>query len=372
MELRIYDTALNLLGVIDKITSLIWTRRYWSCGEFKLLVPHTAHNAELLKINRLIMKRGDDEAGQIRYLNIKRDTQEKENIEIHGKFLARWIGKRIVRNQIITTATIPAVMRRIIQENVTSPADINRKIHNILVADIAGINRPAVEYVTEEYTNALLAIETAAKTAGLGFGIYTDARELNHTFRIYDGLDLSADQQTYQPCIFSQEFDNVLEEEFTNSIENIKTTAYVGGEEKENVIRQIVEVNPAAAGLDRDEIFISASDVKQEYRENNVTITIPLPRYLDMLRQRGRDDLENFTEILAFSSRVNTQSNLKYKEDYDLGYIVTCVNKAWGVRVNVRITQIEETYQGKENADIEITFGEAMPALFDAIRQIIK
>ncbi|NBI18754.1 hypothetical protein D1841_09180, partial [Neglecta sp. X4] len=30
-----------LQGVIDEISSLIWTRRYWAAGEFKLLVPFT-------------------------------------------------------------------------------------------------------------------------------------------------------------------------------------------------------------------------------------------------------------------------------------------------------------------------------------------
>ena len=34
MELYIYDRDMILHGVIDEINSLIWTRRYWSAGEF--------------------------------------------------------------------------------------------------------------------------------------------------------------------------------------------------------------------------------------------------------------------------------------------------------------------------------------------------
>ena len=376
MELRVYDTAFVMHGIIEKITSLIWTRRYWACGEFKLLVPFTPRHIELLKIGRLIMKRGDDEvaddeAAVIKYINIRKNIQGKQEIEIQGRFLPTWIGKRIVRNQIITTAQMPAIIRRIVQENVTAPTDANRRINNIVLAPITGVTRPVIEYVTEEYSNALLACETAAKASFLGFGIYTDVRAKNHTFRIYDGQNLTADQTINPPCVFSHEFDNILEQEYTNSVENLRSTAYVGGEDKEGVPRQVVEVNPAAAGLDRSEIFINATDITQTYREGNDEIEIPLPQYLNMLRQRGGAELEHHAETLAFSSKVNTHSNLKYREDYNLGDRVTCVNKPWGVRINVRITEIAETYQ-RNGAETIITFGESLPSLFDAIRHMIN
>ena len=41
MELYVYSSDMELQGIVEKIASLIWTRRYWSCGEFKLLVPFT-------------------------------------------------------------------------------------------------------------------------------------------------------------------------------------------------------------------------------------------------------------------------------------------------------------------------------------------
>lgn len=50
---------------------------------------------------------------------------------------------------------------------------------------------------------------------------------------VYEGRDLTAGNTAGNaPCIFSQEFDNIVEQEYTNSVENLKTTAYVGGEEK--------------------------------------------------------------------------------------------------------------------------------------------
>ena len=62
MELYVYSSDMVLQGIVEKIASLIWTRRYWTCGEFKLLVPFTEEHSRMLVKNNIIMKRGDDEA----------------------------------------------------------------------------------------------------------------------------------------------------------------------------------------------------------------------------------------------------------------------------------------------------------------------
>lgn len=52
LELRVYDTDLVYLGVVDEITSLLWTPTYWNegtVGDIKLLVPMTEKNKSLLK-----------------------------------------------------------------------------------------------------------------------------------------------------------------------------------------------------------------------------------------------------------------------------------------------------------------------------------
>jgi hypothetical protein len=366
----IFDRALTLLGVIDKITSLIWTRRYWACGEFKLLVPFTARHVELLQKYRLIMIRGDDEAGEIQYLNIKKNSQGLEEIEVQGRFITCWIGKRIVLNQIVMTGKTQDILNRIVYENIVNPDIPGRRIPNITIPGVTGITREDIDYASGMYANALLVCETAAKASKLGFGIFTDIKKRQHIFRVYDGLNLTAEQTENPPCIFSQEFDNIIEQEYTNSIENLRSTVYVGGEESPDAPRHIVEVGDTAAGLDRDEAFINATDITQTYKDsagNDVTMSDTQYRY--MLMQRGSSELEQLAETLSFASKVNTHSNLKYRDDYNLGDRVTCINKQWGIRINVRITEITEIYQSG-SGEINITFGESLPSLFDALRQI--
>lgn len=374
MELYVYSSEMELQGIVEKIDSLIWTRRYWSCGEFKLLVPFTEEHSRMLVKNNIIMKRGDDEAAQIRYVHITKNSQGLEEIEVQGKFLIAWIGKRIIKKQIITKDTTQNILYRIVRENVTNPADTVRKIPDVSIAtDDADTESGVIDYTSEQYTNAQLAAETAAKAAKLGIRMRTDARTGAHAFSVYEGRDLTAGNTAGNaPCIFSQEFDNIVEQEYTNSIENLKSTAFVGGEEKEGVARKVAEVGGSAAGLAREEVFINATDIVQEYEDDDGTqVTLTDAEYLALLSARGAEELEQYAETLSFGSKVNTFANLIYRTDYDLGDRVTCVNKRWGIRIDVRITEIAETYQNNVE-EIDITFGESLPALLTQIRQITK
>lgn len=374
MELYVYSSDMELQGIVEKIASLIWTRRYWSCGEFKLLVPFTEEHSRMLVKNNIIMKRGDDEAAQIRYVSITKNSQGLEEIEVQGKFLIAWIGKRIIKKQIITNDTTQNILYRIVRENVTNPADTVRKIPDVSIADDdADTESGVIDYTSEQYTNAQLAAETAAKAAKLGIRMRTDARTGTHVFSVYEGRDLTAGNSAGNaPCIFSQEFDNIVEQEYTNSIENLKTTAFVGGEEKEGVARKVAEVGGSAAGLAREEVFINATDIVQEYEDDDgEQVTLTDAEYLALLSARGAEELEQYAETLSFGSKVNTFANLIYRTDYDLGDRVTCVNKRWGIRIDVRITEIAETYQNNVE-EIDITFGESLPALLTQIRQITK
>lgn len=374
MELYVYSSEMELQGIVEKIASLIWTRRYWSCGEFKLLVPFTEEHSRMLVKNNIIMKRGDDEAAQIRYVHITKNSQGLEEIEVQGKFLIAWIGKRIIKKQIITNDTTQNILYRIVRENVTNPADTARKIPDVSIAtDDEDTESGVIDYTSEQYTNAQLAAETAAKAAKLGIRMRTDARTGAHVFSVYEGRDLTAGNTAGNaPCIFSQEFDNIVEQEYTNSVENLKTTAFVGGEEKEGVARKVAEVGGSAAGLAREEVFINATDIVQEYEDDDgEQVTLTDAEYLALLSARGAEELEQYAETLSFGSKINTFANLIYRTDYDLGDRVTCVNKRWGIRIDVRITEIAETHQNNVE-EIDITFGESLPALLTQIRQITK
>ena len=365
MVIYIYDEELTLQGVIDEMTSFIWIRRYWKEGEFKLLVPFTSINAKLLVKNNLIMKKDDNEAAQIKYVTITKNALGLEEIEVQGKFITHWLDKRVVMNQVVASDTAQAIIERLVEQNALTGSRAIPLLE--MITPKPDLQTELIQYASEPFLPTLLTVSSLAKSYKLGFKIETDTKTKKHVFKVTKGKDLTADQTENRPCIFSQEFDNIYEQEFVNSIENLKTVCYVGGEEKEGQERIVVEVG-AATGNERDEFFLSASDITQTYMDGETEVTMPLETYVEMLRQRGVEELQSRVETLSFSSKVNVYSNLKYKTDFDIGDRVTCVDKRWGIRINVIITEITESYQKNRN-DIDVTFGESLPTLFDKIKK---
>lgn len=216
-----------------------------------------------------------------------------------------------------------------------------------------------------------------------GAKIYCLAPKLEQANIVYDNFfqmikkepELSELSKKRRSDIYIEEANTVIKPLAFNAkksdgFENLKTTAYVGGEEVEP--RVVAEVGGGASGLDREEIFVNATDITKVYTDSAQTeITRTDAEYLACLLERGASELEQYAETLSFSSKINTHANLKYREDYDLGDRVTCVNKRWGIKINVRITEVSETYQ-QNIEEIDITFGESLPALLTQIRQIAK
>ncbi|SDN79235.1 siphovirus ReqiPepy6 Gp37-like family protein [Acetanaerobacterium elongatum] len=369
MELTIYDSTFTPLGVIDEISSLIWTRRYWSCGEFKLLAPFTEQNSRLLNKGNLLMKKGDSEMAEIRYLSIRKNAYGMEEIEVQGRFLTGWLDKRILLVPILVTDTGQNILRRIVNENLAAPTNTARTVpHLKLEPNPPDLQSSSIYYQGEQYLSCLLACETVAKSAQLGMKIATDIRTGTHLFKVYKGRDLTAGQTVNRPCIFSQEFDNILEQEFTVSTENLRTVAYVGGEETAIAADRVVVEVGVSAGLSRNEVFIRASDIKRSYKQGTTTVTLTLAQYQQLLTARGLKDLEQYKEALSFESNVNVTGSLAYKTDFDVGDRVTCVDKRWGIKTDVRITEITESYQ-KGKTQITVTFGESLPTLSEKINR---
>ena len=162
----------------------------------------------------------------------------------------------------------------------------------------------------------------------------------------------------------------MLEQEYTKSTEKHKTTAYVTGEETEDKAPVLVIVNGENSGLARKELYVSAGDIKQTYKDDDdKEITLTDAEYESALAARGGEKLEQYLISQAFSSEINVGANLIYRKDFDLGDRVTCVNKTWNVRIDARITEISEIYE-VDGEGLEITFGESIPSIYKQIKSM--
>ncbi|MCD3217841.1 hypothetical protein G8S55_11495 [Clostridium botulinum C] len=368
MELWILDKEFNRLGILEKFDNLRWTRRYCKTGDFELYCTSTKENLELLKLSNLIYKKNDDELGVIEYRNLTLDITGKEVLVVRGKFISSYLNRRIIWDRKNFDDTIENIMRDIVLENCINPIDKNRIIPNLVLGNFKGFKQKINYQVS--YKNVLEEIEKLSKLTQLGYKISFNAKNKKLIFNIYEGLDRTAVQNKNSRCIFSRDFENILNQDYTESVDNFKNVNLVGGEGEDNE-RKFITLGNEEMGLDRYELFTDARDLQQKQYVEDKEIIIPEQKYLNMLKERGNVKLAEYKKSTNFTSNINPKSNLKYKVDFDLGDIVTCTNKTWGLTLNRRITEIEESY---ESSGLKLTavFGTESPTIIDKIKQNIE
>ena len=340
MELRIYDLDLNRIGVVENFNSLIWTRKYFESGTFEMHAPLTESNINLLVNERLIVKDDSVEVGIIESVEYMDLTKNKE-IVIKGRFLSSLLERRLIKSTFSFNGLVESAMKSLI-ESVTP-------IPNLSVGALNGFT----ERVTFQATmkNLLTTVEKLSKTSNIGFRIKADLINKGFIFETYKGVDHSASQNINNRVVFSEEYQNINDTTYTYNNTLYASKVFVGGE-GEGSERVYVELGEGD-GFNLREVFVDAKDIQSSQFASN-------EEYLDALRQRGLDKLNELVEIQSFDYTTNPLGNFRYKTDYDLGDIVTISKESWGINLNKRITGIEEVY---ENGGMTVTptLGEPIP-----------
>lgn len=366
MYLVVYSPEMTKLGIIDAIDTLIWTRRFRTNGEMALKVPFSADANELLKNDNIVMIAGRDEAMQITYINIVKDTNGIDTIEAQGQSLLWWLNWRYMEPGIFSdTMTAQAILNKIVSNVMGPTASDVRKIDSIRLSGRAAYSElSAISYKTERGVMSIDAVEALLGTSKLGVRVVTDAEAKTHTFDFFFGRDLTDGSD--EPCIFSVDFGNLGEQSFTQSTQNLKTVALVSGD------GNALTVNNELAGMARRELYVAAGDISEEWTdEDGNKHTITFDEMLERLRQRGREELEQNIAEKTFTGEINRVGGLQYLHDFDIGDKVTCIDTRWGVKVDTTITEIMETYQNKRET-VTCTFGDGTPSLINRVKQLIR
>lgn len=359
MELYVFNKELNFIGVVEGYTSLRWIRRYNKCGEFELTTPLTEESLSLLQMGNIISKKSDKEAAYIESRNLKQNIDGSETLVLRGKFLSAYLGRRIIWNTENFNGPLEMAIRDLITRNVINPVNVKRKIEFLKLSEIKNLS-PKVNYQVS-YKNLMEEIENLCNTESIGFRTLMDASNRKILFDLYEGLDRSVSQESNPRAIFAKEFENVLEQDYTESINNFANVNLIAGA-GEGTVRKLLEIG-TGEGVDRFEIFTDARDLSDE--------SISSTEYLKILEQRGNEKLAEYKEIKTFDSKINIKSNLDYRTDFDLGDIVTCKSKKWGITIDARITEIEEVYE-TTGFTVNAVFGNHIPTLIDKIKQNIR
>lgn len=361
MELYVFEKDLNLNGVIDNFNSLRWVRKFYETGNFQLTVPATDINCNLLTLDRIVYKKNSIEAGYIVNRTIDKNVLGQEVLVVQGFFLTGYLSQRINWGTITHNGTVEDLMRKLVNANCINPSDKNRILPYWELGDVNNFSEKI--NFQDSYGNIETLLTNLSLNNHIGYRAKFDYKNKKIIFEIYKGVDKSYNQGSLTaPVIFSRDFENVLTQSYFEDNQSYKNVALIGGE-GEGKDRKLISIG-SSIGIDRKELFVDARDLQREVD----TGLIPENEYEEILINRGNEKLSNYKNIVTFESSINTLSNNTYKDDWDLGDIVTIIDKKWGIKVNSRITQVEETYD-ISGVQIIPTFGYNVPTLIDKIKR---
>lgn len=364
-------------GLYQDISAGMITKMSWAFTVAEESYDRETHTRTILKIKKVYdvsavsIPANNDTEISARAFASRSYERERQELEAQGYMLSWWLNKRCIYPQIVATGTNQYLINLMVKNNCGSAAGTKRRFPLLTFLAQETIDGVAVEYANEVYAQLGQEVKARAQAGKLGYDILLNERERLFGFYLYKGNDLTAtNTEGNTPCIFSRDFDNVNEQEYTASIENCGNFIYVQGAADDDGSQPVTTVDgEGATGLDLVEVFCDATDIARKYQQGETEVTIPLNTYIAMLKTRGGAELENYGKNINFVSTINTNSNLKFKADFDLGDRITCKETKWGIQIDARITEVTETYQKGEET-IEATFGDSLPTLVDQIRKV--
>lgn len=340
MKVWVYNREMRLQGVIENHTSFIWARKLYTAGKFEIHAPATADNLELLRPGNIVTKGDKKEAAVIRGLENEESTILNE-ITRTGYFMPIYFNDRLTGPTINFNGTAEAALYKLAH----TPEIVPRMAYGALQGYTERVEFQAT------YKNTLSHMEKIAKASGLGFRVVPDFKEKILTYEVYRGKNRTEGQQENPQVIFTETYNNLNRTKYTYNDEMYKTKVIVGGD-GEGKNRAYVTVG-GGSGLDLREVFLDAKDINREEMTQE--------QYLAALRARGEEYLKTSCQIAeCFESEAEAEVNFTYKQDYDLGDIVTVKKKNWKITTDLRITELKEVYE-YGGMFVVPTFGDAIP-----------
>lgn len=325
------------VAVLDTFKSLIWTKRYYNCGDFELYMPADDSLLEFLQPDYFLVRDDDDSVMVIESLEVQTDAENGDFFIVTGRSLESILLRRIFTRQFILNNT--GTLAQAIQSMVTECTTVHNPIHG-QPTDFRQITGLTVDLSSSfdgemqvQFTGTTLldAIISICQPREIGIKMTLSPKKL--LLSVYQGSKVEV--------TFSPEFDNLINSKYIFDKSQLANAAYVGGEgsgssRKWASVLKGTLANPPS-GLQLRELYVDARDISSNDGEVNAY------EYGNMLSARGNEKLAEHSVTESFEAEIEPQMTYQYKVDYNLGDIVTVTNE-YGITANPRIVEIIESW----------------------------
>lgn len=364
VEIRDKETR-EIIGIIEG-AELEFNYAFHESGEFEVYCRATDNNLELLKKDNYVTlpvsingTREEIETNSnmwvIQKIQKTNDATGGRWISATGKEAKQIVDKRIIRNtaKLDKGADISSEVRtKLFTPNLLTPADTRRPIKGFnFTENTVGV--PITDDTQVTYENLFAYTEELYKTYGVGARLRLDRNTNEMIYTIYKGNDRS------EEIVFSQGNDNLLNSDYVEDWAEYRTSALVGGEEKEEIetdpdtgittrrytTRTMIVVEDGSEDINRSEVFVDAKDLQSSYNEdvNGVSVerTYTPTVYKAMLQARGKEKLTSENNVVReFNGEIDTVNNqYKFNIDFYLGDEIKIRDEDLGEERTVRVSK---------------------------------
>ena len=352
--IRVYDKDLRFLGEIHDASSVIWTKRWSTYGDFEI---HLDKPDPLFENGNYVMLNHDPyKCGVIEYDQDDGDGYQYNSTEdyvVKGYSLLFLLYHRITvptsaNDGYLVWNNKPAedIMYELVDGQVIHPLDTKRVIPHFEAAANQHRGkkmtfRSRLKYLPDELYE--LSIES-----GLGVAVRFDPVGKRFIFEVLEGIDRRrtglGTEINPNSYIFSRRNRKVKKHTYTHDTSSFKNMAYIGGQ-GDGDDRTIVTIYDDLSGLNRREAFIDARDIADE-EENENTNTA--------LVDRGKTKLTtDFREVINYEYEAETED---YMVLWDLGDTCTYIDDKKQITLHQQVTEVQETHEDGQ-LKIDPTFG---------------
>lgn len=327
MSLELYTPDYSNRYEITHAISVQMSDYYNDKGKLILVLPVNDYNIEAVKNDSILY----DTQKKLAYIikNVKTDTPQNR-ITANGYTTNHFLDSRVIASPVAVT-TVESGVYSVVNGNL-------RGLSKIAVAPSKGLTE-ATEMSLYGGT-ILQEIMPVLASVDLGHRMTWDHRNGEHVFEVYKGEDLTTG---IHAVVFSDEQGTARDLVINDDVSTFKNVAYVVAEYEGN---QLIEVVGDATGDARHEQFFSASLSKEDGETEE--------QFRAKMRSYGATELAKLVRRQSFSVVIDPS---ELGTVYNIGDLVSCVSKRFGVKFNARISGMK--YKKDANGETtEVILGE--------------
>lgn len=368
-EAYILNTSCDIVSVVDAFESLIWTERYFECGDFELYMPLTSDILPYLVRGNYLITRDSQTVMVIEEIQIDTDAEKGTYATVTGRSVESILDRRVVWKEFNFNGSLQDGVERLLNENVISPTNSDRKIPNFIFSKSTDSRIASLKLETYLYgENLYEAICSMCTDNNIGFRV----RLMNgqFVFQLYKGYDRTYDQEDRPYVVFSPDFDNILTSTYYENDKALKNCALVSNDvdaktevEQHSVMVPIYQEDGTAkvtwmaystvnytppwkrttevktpnyrSGLNRREIFMDVSVSETDDDGNDLSEN----QKIASMQTAGSEELADANITVAFDASVDPSRQFTYGTDFSIGDVVQVKNE-YGYESKARITEV--------------------------------